>query len=129
MAVITRKKYVNYGKNGEYTDYLHSKDFERLREICNRPGVPCYICQKQKCYKEPHHVSYERLGQERVGLDVFPLCHKCHQKCHWILWIFRVNMDRRTLTRRLFFLRALKALKTLSPGRFYNSLSRYFYDS
>lgn len=67
-----------------YEDYLaspHWADFgDRYRRAHGDPG--CLVCQKRPV--QLHHVSYQRLGQERLE-DVVPLCRFHHEEVHQLL--------------------------------------------
>lgn len=66
----------------EYQVYLHSEHWadvkQRFRES-KRPKT-CIVCNYPKI--ELHHISYDKLGEERIDKDIIPLCRKCHQKIH-----------------------------------------------
>lgn len=99
----------------KYRDYLSSGDFDRLRMECNREGMRCFICEKKYGYKEPHHLHYENLGDEKVGVDVIPLCHRCHKKAQFRFWFFRVPNTKTELTRRYYLIKGLFLLFRIRP--------------
>ena len=63
----------------EYEQYLQSDDWQEKRAQCfNRFGKRCSICSSTK-QLNVHHKTYKRFGNEKVEVDLIPLCKK-HQK-------------------------------------------------
>ena len=66
----------------QYINYLHSPEWQQLRlTVFKLVKNKCVSCG-QRC-TELHHLNYDRLGREKIGRDVIPLCKKCHRKCHY----------------------------------------------
>jgi hypothetical protein len=64
-----------------YAEYLRSRHWRRFRvEYKKARPWQCAICHDSDRL-ELHHVTYERLGQERLD-DVRPLCQVCHSTLH-----------------------------------------------
>lgn len=81
---MTKKQTNKYPKSHstQYTDYLESDKWKSLRASCFKAtNNKCVGCG-DKC-TNLHHLSYDNLGRERLAVDVVPLCHKCHRKCHF----------------------------------------------
>lgn len=69
-----------------YLEYLASDKWKLLRQfVFELRDGKCEQCGKQfKSHKESyhcHHVSYERLGSEKLS-DLSLLCNECHTKVH-----------------------------------------------
>lgn len=81
-----------------YSGYLRSKQWAKTRKAwrSQKGNDRCFICKTDKRVL-PHHVTYERLGHERVKdgwrgkADLVPLCSTCHNATHRLLdqWIRR----------------------------------------
>lgn len=66
----------------EYEKYLksgHWKEF-RKRFLARKKPKGCWSCGR-KGRLDLHHVTYERLGRERIG-DVVAICRTCHDEVH-----------------------------------------------
>lgn len=83
----------------QYINYLHSPEWNNLRSVVFKlVKNKCVSCGGQ-C-SELHHLNYDRLGREKIGKDVVPLCKKCHKKCHTKQnWCNKIN--RQTMTKQL----------------------------
>lgn len=66
----------------EYQKYLQSDHWKDVKERFRQSKRPkhCLICNNEQI--ELHHVSYSKLGNERIDRDIVPLCRNCHQKLH-----------------------------------------------
>jgi hypothetical protein len=65
-----------------YRDYLHSDNWRELRrEAFALVNNRCVNCGGTA--SELHHLNYFNLQHETIGIDVVPLCGKCHKFCHW----------------------------------------------
>lgn len=72
----------------EYQDYLTTVHWEKTREQKLREvDNCCESCLQQGLIRrgnlEVHHVTYERLGEERMD-DLRALCAVCHRRAHGI---------------------------------------------
>lgn len=74
----------------EYREYLESHTWQatRLRRLrlCEWNGYGWCRCEKCRTWThqsqiDVHHVSYERLGRERMS-DLDVLCRSCHAAAH-----------------------------------------------
>jgi len=62
----------------EYQRYLCSREWAVLKEqVLRRSRGRCERCFEGK-YESTHHVTYERIGHERVE-DLLGVCNKCHK--------------------------------------------------
>lgn len=77
-ALLRRQGYKNYG------DYLRSAHWRRLRAEYRASDLPqSCICGEWET--QLHHITYERVGQERLS-DLVPLCPSCHTLVHVLEW-------------------------------------------
>jgi hypothetical protein len=93
----------------DYQSYLSSDWWKSLtnRLIIQNLKSRCFICGRKypKSLLVLHHVSYDRLGYERLIRDVFVLCHDHHENAHFAGFFHsRLNLDEMTLRRRVYFL-------------------------
>ena len=64
-----------------YDDYMKSVEWEEKRQLRLRmDGFRCFKCGTA-VNLQVHHITYERLGQEKMG-DLVTLCKKCHKRLH-----------------------------------------------
>lgn len=68
----------------DYRRYLSSNKWRDKRS--EAIAVSGYCCEKCGVSKwsvrlEVHHITYERLGEERLG-DLMVLCRECHAEAH-----------------------------------------------
>lgn len=110
---MVKKAVRSHGHSEEYTKYLLSDRWQLLRaEIFKSTNYRCVGCN-DKC-TDLHHLSYDNLGKEKAGIDVVPLCKKCHKKCHYKkYWDNKKN--RAVMTDQLR--KKYKILSTQSQGR------------
>lgn len=67
----------------KYREYINSLQWKAFRaRWFNDSSLPnlCVACGGSSVL-ELHHVTYERLGNERLN-DLVPLCHRCHIEFH-----------------------------------------------
>lgn len=65
-----------------YQSYLRSDHWRETRErALNRAGRECEGCGESGQRLHVHHVSYERIGDERPS-DLRVLCTSCHREEH-----------------------------------------------
>lgn len=77
-----RRKPKQHSHSTKYRDYIQSDRWRALRlKTFSMTNNRCVGCG-DKC-TECHHLSYDNLGKERIGIDIVPLCSKCHKKCHY----------------------------------------------
>ncbi len=63
--------------NESYVAYLRSDDWkERREEILKEARYECEECGDWG--NHVHHLKYDRLGEEELGVDVQVLCKDCH---------------------------------------------------
>lgn len=69
-----------YMPNDFYKAYLKSKRWQAKREqVFRHYGKRCYACRMAPRILHVHHLTYERLGREKIG-DLIPLCVPCHRE-------------------------------------------------
>lgn len=74
-----------------YLNYIKSERWQqKRREVFAHYGKKCYACGTTKGAIHVHHLTYARLGHERVS-DLIPLCVKCHKE---VTRIYRKNRYR-----------------------------------
>jgi hypothetical protein len=67
-----------------YDDYLLGEHWQRFKSEYARSAMPqgCMACGNRT--RDLHHVTYKRLGAERLK-DVLPLCRVHHEQVHRLL--------------------------------------------
>ncbi|MCK9327351.1 MAG: HNH endonuclease [Bacteroidales bacterium] len=67
----------------EYAKYLQSRHWQAFRlKALKHYGKKCHLCGiKEVPYFHVHHLTYERLGKEKLS-DVVVLCEECHNEVH-----------------------------------------------
>lgn len=92
-----------------YEEYLHSAHWAGLRDkhIYKNKRSHCWICglSKTKYLLRLHHESYRRLGEEKLGRDIFIICKSCHKALHFTFKVFKSSLDERVLRKRRYLLR------------------------
>ena len=68
-----KKMYARYLKSAHWTRFRARK----LETVKNK----CQDCHKYRRSPQLHHLTYVRLGNERLS-DVLALCGRCHMKRH-----------------------------------------------
>lgn len=68
-----------------YDAYMASPLWKMIRnEALSSTGGKCANCGRTYSNMEVHHIDYDRIGgDERIGIDVFPLCNPCHNMKDW----------------------------------------------
>ena len=64
-----------------YSQYLKSKHWQELRKKIYSERKRCEICGKELKKYNIHHLTYERIGNEKEE-DLMLLCPKCHKALH-----------------------------------------------
>lgn len=65
-----------------YDHYLRSPEWQALRvRHADEFGDSCGLCEVDEGIRQLHHMTYERVGQERLT-DLVRLCANCHQMVH-----------------------------------------------
>lgn len=104
-----------------YPKYFKTPHWYRLKEkhIYTNPHAKCWVCEipVRVFYKEgrktsnlvPHHVSYDNLFHEKLGRDIYIICHECHNQAHYykafIFFERKLKLKRKLLLKRLRLLR------------------------
>jgi 5-methylcytosine-specific restriction endonuclease McrA len=66
----------------DYWDYLQTQHWQNLREkVYEQRNHTCQRCHKEISVFQIHHITYVRIGHERVS-DVQLVCVKCHEIIH-----------------------------------------------
>lgn len=73
---------VKYNRN-EYKEYLHSEEWERLRDYVIGLHPICEKCNVAKS-KEVHHLQYKNIV-DVSPIDLIAVCHECHKDIHLII--------------------------------------------
>jgi hypothetical protein len=67
--------------SAKYQKYIKSKKWRMLSVECRKAtGNKCCICLAPAA--ESHHASYNNLGREKIGKDIFGVCSLCHKALH-----------------------------------------------
>ena len=67
--------------NEKYITYLRSEDWKlRRKELMKEANYNCSECGDKAV--ELHHLKYDNLGFEILGIDVIALCKRCHEDIH-----------------------------------------------
>ena len=76
--------YINlkFKKYLKYKDYLKSGEWRETKKRVHNFGhrKECWICGKKKTHM--HHLTYKRLGREKIAKDLVPLCAVHHKAIH-----------------------------------------------
>jgi len=65
----------------DYDAYMHSREWCEVRQKrLKKDGYRCALCGTTE-HLEVHHLTYERLGRERID-DLITLCKTCHKQAH-----------------------------------------------
>ena len=65
-----------------YEEYLKTEHWLKTAYLARqRDGNECRYCASRKPPLQVHHLTYERLGEERLS-DVITLCRRCHEMQH-----------------------------------------------
>lgn len=72
-------------KRFEYKAYINSPEWEaKKRQFKASPNYRdgrCFVCCNSGIEKHIHHLTYKRLGREKLG-DLRVLCAVCHAAAH-----------------------------------------------
>ncbi len=86
-SIKDRNEILNRAGYSSYREYLKSELWKKIRQACFLlKGKKCASCRKTAT--EVHHVSYTEknlleVNLKSIELTLFPLCHRCHTKCHF----------------------------------------------
>lgn len=68
--------------NVEYREYIQSDRWDKKRrKRLKKDNYTCVDCGERDRPLDVHHLSYDRLGNERMD-DLVSLCRKCHNERH-----------------------------------------------
>lgn len=76
---------MNKAVTNDYDEYLNSREWrEKADRIRKRDGRTCCVCGAANVPLEVHHLTYDRLFDERDD-DLLTVCHDCHEgiTCSW----------------------------------------------
>lgn len=66
----------------QLSDYIKTKEWRKKRlETFLLKWKKCMKCWSEKQI-HVHHATYERIWDENVSTDLFPLCKRCHEFFH-----------------------------------------------
>lgn len=72
----------NVKHSTEYTRYINSDQWRALSRRCiASTGHRCCVYPDLRA-TQSHHVSYDNLGRETIGLDIFPVSEAGHRLLH-----------------------------------------------
>lgn len=76
----------------QLSDYIKTKEWRKKRlETFLLKWKKCMKCWSEKQI-HVHHATYERIWNENVSTDLFPLCKRCHEFFHKKYeWHFIIN--------------------------------------
>lgn len=106
----------------KYPNYFKTSHWYKLKEkyLYSDRKVACWICEKTSTLLL-HHVSYENLFNEKLGVDIFIVCFDCHTKIHFQKRFFffqhKTKLDKRILLKRMRYLRVNYYIKKRRFGR------------
>ena len=66
----------------QLSDYIKTKEWRKKRlETFLLKWKKCMKCWSEKQI-HVHHATYERIWDENISTDLFPLCKRCHEFFH-----------------------------------------------
>lgn len=93
-----------------YKLYFHTQWWHDLNDehIYSNPNAKCWVSEITNTLII-HHISYENLFHEKKGRDFYVIGFDTHTQAHFykflFLWTRKVKMTKRSLLKRLRFLR------------------------
>ena len=64
-----------------YYKYLKSEEWKELKKLLlEEAEYECERCEGKAT--ELHHLNYDNLGHEILGVDVMAVCKNCHKEIH-----------------------------------------------
>lgn len=70
-------------KKDEYREWLHSKEWKRIRGgFIRKAGGCCSICGHKSVHNDVHHVTYRKERSDVRDGDCRVLCRACHEAVH-----------------------------------------------
>src|SRR6185369_3222371 len=105
--------------NERYEKHIASSAWKRFRRdyhtwrISNGKKFGCDKCGASKIRLEVHHLTYERLGEEKFS-DVILLCHVCHKSVHGRN---TTSVKKLTAAQRRLMKRYKRARRQILPAR------------
>ena len=67
-----RSKRKQFFESNMWKTYPHGKEAGKF---------VCYCCGADERL-DLHHRTYKRFGNERINIDLIPVCRKCHEEIH-----------------------------------------------
>lgn len=98
-----------------YETYLNS-DYWRLlkkRYIYTNNHAECHICRKKHSLLL-HHVRYDMLMNEKIGVSLYIICFYCHENIHFVRFMRfekKTELTTPALMRRMYFLQLIEVIK------------------
>ena len=111
-----------------YEEYLSSSHWQEITRslIDLNPRARCWICGKRR-HLLLHHVSYDHLGHERLGIDIYIVCYGCHEEIHWSVFLCkRIPIEKSTMMSRMYLLRVTYPLRKFRLGSAINNFFRWW---
>lgn len=82
MIKIDYKKYIrSTAWRNKRKQYFESKMYNTYPTGKAAGKFVCYVCGSDDNL-QLHHRTYKRLGNERINVDLVPVCQKCHTNIH-----------------------------------------------
>ena len=91
----------------EYNAYLQTTHWKEIKTKFwnSKLRKNCHVCRSYKNINL-HHRSYNHLWEERIAIDILPLCERCHKDVHFTHPILgKTPLDWKSLTTRMRRLR------------------------
>jgi 5-methylcytosine-specific restriction endonuclease McrA len=72
----------------DYNEYMKSPAWDKKRRArLKKDNYTCQDCDAKDKPLDVHHITYERLGRERMS-DLISVCRNCHEERHRTMWVF-----------------------------------------
>ena len=82
IMITDYKKYIRSNAwRRKRTQYFESKMYNTYPTGKSAGKFVCYVCGSDDNL-QLHHRTYKRLGNERINVDLVPVCQKCHTNIH-----------------------------------------------
>lgn len=85
-----------------YYEYIKSEAWQEVRRRYYKSKMfrcfsendiwECYCCGANNVPLDLHHRTYKRLGNERINIDLVPVCRSCHTEIHILEKEYGLNL-------------------------------------
>ena len=80
---MTYINYYNYINSQAWKDKKREYYSSKMYKTLSGSGKwKCYCCERNDVPLDLHHRTYKRLGNERINVDLVPVCRSCHDEIH-----------------------------------------------